>query len=85
MDFLPWQHKILILWELLNSDRLDDQSKEKKPKAPTIREKFHTYKFADYKAQGIDLLQRGCTVSIRTMEIIQQMPDTVTVKHQGEA
>jgi hypothetical protein len=31
------------------------------------------------------LLQRGCTVSIRTMEIIQQMPDTVTVKHQGEA
>ena len=54
-----------------------DQYKEKKPKDPTIREKFNTYKFADYKEHVIDLLQRVCTVSIETMEIIQQMPDTV--------
>ena len=54
-----------------------DQYKEKKPKDPTIREKFNTYKFADYKEHVIDLLQRVCTVSIQTMEIIQQMPDTV--------
>jgi len=54
-----------------------DQYKEKKPKDPTIREKFNTYKFADYKEHVIELLQRVCTVSIQTMEIIQQMPDTV--------
>lgn len=58
-----------------------DQYKEKKPKDPTIREKFNTYKFADYKEHVIDLLQRVCTVSVRTMEIIQQMPDTV--EHKG--
>jgi predicted helicase len=54
-----------------------DQYKEKKPKDPTISEKFNTYKLADYKEHVIDLLQRVCTVSIQTMEIIQQMPDTV--------
>jgi predicted helicase len=58
-----------------------DQYKEKKPKDPTIAKLFNTYKFADYKEQVIDLLQRVCTVSVRTMEIIQQMPDTV--EHQG--
>lgn len=54
-----------------------DQYKEKKTKDPTIREKFNTYKFADYKEHVIDLLQRVCTVSIQTMEIIQQMPNIV--------
>jgi predicted helicase len=58
-----------------------DQYKEKKPKDPTIAKLFNTYKFADYKEHVIDLLQRVCTVSVRTMEIIQQMPDTV--EHQG--
>ncbi|MEH2377070.1 hypothetical protein [Nostoc sp.] len=47
--------------------------KEKKPKDPTIAEKFNTYRFADYKEQVIDLLQRVCTVSIETMQIIQQI------------
>ena len=60
-----------------------DQYKEKKPKDPTIREKFNTYKFADYKEHVIDLLQRVCTVSIQTMEIIQQMPDTVDHQEQS--
>ncbi|MDG2990127.1 hypothetical protein L3556_04135 [Candidatus Synechococcus calcipolaris G9] len=58
-----------------------DQYKEKKPKDPTIAKLFNTYKFADYKEQVIDLLDRVCTVSVRTIEIIQQMPDTV--EHQG--
>lgn len=58
-----------------------DQYKEKKPKDPTIAKLFNTYKFADYKEKVIELLQRVCTVSVRTMEIIQQMPDTV--EHQG--
>jgi hypothetical protein len=33
-----------------------DQHKEKKPSDPTIREKFDTYRFADYKERVIDLL-----------------------------
>jgi predicted helicase len=50
-----------------------DQYKEKKPKDPTIAEKFNTYKFADYKEQVIDLLERVCTVSVETVKIIKQM------------
>lgn len=75
---LAWDYKLgnrsALEWIL-------DQYKEKTPKAPTIRAKFNTYKFADYKEQVIDLLDRVCTVSVKTMEIIQQMPDTV--EHQG--
>ena len=50
-----------------------DQYKEKKPRDPTIAEKFNTYRFADYKEQVIDLLRRVCTVSVRTMEIVDDM------------
>ena len=50
-----------------------DQYKEKKPRDKTIAEKFNTYRFADYKEQVIDLLQRVCTVSVRTMEIVNEM------------
>jgi predicted helicase len=50
-----------------------DQYKEKKPKDPTIREKFDTYRFADYKEKVIDLLMRVTTVSVRTVEITRQM------------
>jgi predicted helicase len=52
-----------------------DQYKEKKPKDPTIREKFDTYRFADYKEKVIDLLMRVTTVSVRTVEITRQMRD----------
>lgn len=52
-----------------------DQYKEKKPKDSTIAKLFNTYRFPDYKEHVIDLLQRVCTVSVRTMEIIGQMPD----------
>ena len=54
-----------------------DQYKEKTPKDPTIREKFNTYRFADYKAQVIDLLRRVTTVSAETQAIIADMPATV--------
>jgi predicted helicase len=47
-----------------------DQFKEKKPSDPTIREKFNTYRFADYKDKVIDLLGRVTRVSIETMEIV---------------
>jgi predicted helicase len=54
-----------------------ERHKERKPKDPTIREKFNTYRFADYKEQVIDLLRRVCTVSVETMKIIGQMPPDV--------
>jgi predicted helicase len=67
---LAWEYQLgnrcALMWIL-------DQYKEKKPKDPTIAEKFHNYRFADYKEQVIDLLQRVCTVSVETMQIIQQM------------
>ena len=51
-----------------------DQYKEKKPRDKTIAEKFNTYRFADYKESVIELLQRVCTVSVETIEIIEKMP-----------
>lgn len=50
-----------------------DQYKEKKPKDPTIREKFDTYRFADYKDQVIDLLARVTRVSVETQQIVMAM------------
>lgn len=50
-----------------------DQYKEKKPKDPTIAEKFNTYRFADYKTHVIDLLKRVTTVSVKTQEIVGEM------------
>lgn len=50
-----------------------DQHKEKKPKDPTIREKFNTYRFADYKEKVIDLLARVTRVSVETMAIVEAM------------
>ena len=66
-----WEYKLgnrsALEWVL-------DQYKEKKPSDPTIAEKFNTYRLADYKEAVIDLLKRVCTVSVKTMEIINQMP-----------
>jgi predicted helicase len=50
-----------------------DQYKEKKSKDPTIREKFNTYRFADYKDQIVDLLMRVTTVSVETVQIVNEM------------
>ena len=50
-----------------------DQYKEKKPKAPTVREKFDTYRFKDHKEKGIDLLARVTTVSVETVRIVAAM------------
>ena len=52
-----------------------ERYKEKTPKDPTIREKFNSYRFADYKEPVIDLLGRVCTVSVETMRIIDEMPE----------
>jgi predicted helicase len=52
-----------------------ERYKEKKPKDPTIAEKFNTYKFAEYKESVIELLCRVCTVSMETMKIVKEMPE----------
>ena len=68
-----------VAWEyrLGNRSALEwvlDQYKERKPRDPTIAERFNTYRFADHKDKVIDLLRRVCTVSVRTMELIDSMP-----------
>ena len=50
-----------------------DQHKEKKPKDPTIREKFNTYRFADYKEKVADILLRVTTVSVKTVAMTEAM------------
>ena len=47
-----------------------DQYKERKPRDPTIRERFNTYRFADHKERVIDLLGRVCAVSVATVDIV---------------
>ena len=50
-----------------------DQYKEKKPRDPTILEKFNTYRFADHKERVIELLQRVCTVSVETVRTVDRL------------
>lgn len=50
-----------------------DQYGERKPKDPTVREKFNTYRFADYKEEAIDLLTRVIRVSVETRQILDRM------------
>jgi predicted helicase len=66
-------------YQLGNRTAIDwvlDQHKEKTPKDPVIREKFNTYRFADYKEQVIDLLRRVVTVSVKTVAITDEMRST---------
>ena len=50
-----------------------DQHKERRPKDPTIRECFDTYRFADHKERVIDLLMRVTRVSVETQAIVEAM------------
>jgi predicted helicase len=54
--------------------RASDQWQEHKIGDPMVAEKFNTYRFAGHKEQVIALLQRVCTVSIKTMQIENAMP-----------
>jgi predicted helicase len=67
-----WEYKLgnrsAVEWVL-------EQYKESKPKDPTIREQFNTYRFADYKEQVIDLIGKVTTVSVETVKIVQQMSE----------
>jgi predicted helicase len=65
-----WQYKLgnrsALEWVL-------DQYKEKKIVDKTIAAQFDVYRFADYKAEVIDLLQKICTVSVETIKIMSEM------------
>jgi predicted helicase len=52
-----------------------DQHKEKKPKDPTIRAKFDTYRFKDHKERVVELLMRVTTVSVETVRIVAAMKE----------
>lgn len=66
----PWRYRLgnrsAIDWML-------DPHKEETPKDPTIREKFNTYRFADYVETVVDLLVRVVTVSLETVDITDAM------------
>jgi predicted helicase len=69
-----WGHVLGIRSSI---DWVLDQSKEKKPKDPTILKNFNTYRFADFKENVIDLLMRVTTVSVETMKVVEAMRATV--------
>ena len=61
-------------YKLGNRSAIDwvlDQHKERKPKDPTIRERFDTYRFADHKDRVIALLARVVTVSVETVRLVE--------------
>jgi predicted helicase len=67
-----WEYKLgnrsAVEWVL-------EQYKESKPKDPTIREHFNTYRFADYKEQVIELIGKVTTVSVETVKIVRLMSE----------
>ena len=75
---VPWQAWVYQLGSRSPVEWILDQYKERKPRDPTIRELFNTYRFADHKERVIDLLQRVCTVSVKTMEIVDLKIDVLT-------
>jgi predicted helicase len=65
-------------YRLGNRSGLDwilDQYREKTPKDPTIREKFNTYRFGDYKEKVADLIARVARVSVETVAITEAMKE----------
>lgn len=67
---IAWQYKLGHYSAL---DWVLEYYKERISKDPTIRERYNTYRLANYKDQVINLLQRVCMVSVETMKIIQEM------------
>jgi len=50
-----------------------DQYKEKNPRDPVVKERFHDYRFQDYKEQVIDLIQKAVMISVETIRIVKAM------------
>jgi predicted helicase len=71
--------KIAWAYKLGNRSALEwilDQYKEKKSTDKTIIEHFDNYSFAEYKEDVIVLLRKICSVSVDTMEIIEDINNT---------
>ena len=71
-------------YRLGNRSALDwilDQYKAKTPKDPTIREKFNTYRFADYKEQVADLIARLEALGHR-VQVADPLADDAEAKHE---
>ena len=69
--------KCALEWILEFYKESKNQISDKSCDDPKIREKFNTYKFADYKEHVIDLLQKVTTVSVETMKLrrdLENMP-----------
>ena len=69
--------KCALEWILEFYKESKNQISNKSCDDPKIREKFNTYKFADYKEHVIDLLQKVTTVSVETMKLrrdLENMP-----------
>ena len=62
-----------------------DQYKEKKPRDPTIRERFNTYRFAEHKERVVELLDRVCAVSVATVGIVGELEERSGVERGGGA
>ena len=60
-----------------------DQYKEKKPRDPTIRERFNTYRFAEHKERVVELLDRVCAVSVATVGIVGELEERSGVERGG--
>ena len=54
-------------------DQVLGQHKERKPKAPTIRARFDSYRFADHKEAVIELLGRVVTMSVETLRLVDEI------------
>lgn len=67
---LAWEYR---LGNRAALDWICDQYREKRPKDPTIREKFDTYRFADHKEAVAGLIARVARVSVETLEIVAAM------------
>ncbi|TAD99044.1 MAG: DNA methyltransferase [Bacteroidetes bacterium] len=67
---IAWEYKLgnrsALEWVL-------EQYKERKISDQSIAENFEPYKFADYKEEVIELLQKVCAVSVETMKIIAEI------------
>ena len=60
-------------------EKVLNQYKERKLRAPTIREGFNTYRFADDKERVIDQLGRVCAVSAFTTTTMNELGPRSTV------
>ena len=72
-----FKSKCALEWILEFYKESKNVIKEESCDDPKIREKFNTYKFADYKEHVIDLLQKVTTVSVETMKLrrdLENMP-----------